>query len=185
MAALDHYEVLGVSPNASPAEIKAAFRKLAKQLHPDKRSGPDAAELFQQLTKSYEVLSDPERRKHFDWLRDQRKRQAESTRPPPISPSPPPKANEGERAKGGDRVSTPHAGGARRAEGARRRKYRHEVARNVRAHGKENVKEHAVWLDELESEELSLSERARKSHATFWLATVLLLLVAALLVFGR
>ncbi len=58
-----HYEVLGVSPTATPEEIKKAYRAMAKKKHPDK--GGDVKE-FQQLSKSYMILSDPEKRERYD-----------------------------------------------------------------------------------------------------------------------
>lgn len=165
----DHYEVLEISDDASPAEIKAAFRRLAKKLHPDKQPGEDAAAQFQALTKAYEVLSDPERRKHFDWLRAHKggasirsERAPERSEPeaPPTSPRPAPTAGEG----------------------ARRRRHRYETARKVGEHGNENVQEHAAWLEELERQELDASTARNKSNATLWLAAMLLVIVIALLV---
>jgi molecular chaperone DnaJ len=63
----DHYEVLGVSRGATPDEIKAAFRKLAQQHHPDKNpDDPKAAVRFKEINGSYQVLSDPQRRAMYD-----------------------------------------------------------------------------------------------------------------------
>lgn len=62
----DYYEVLGVSKTASDAEIKSAFRKLAKKYHPDVSKEPDAAEKFKEAQEAYAVLSDPDKRKQYD-----------------------------------------------------------------------------------------------------------------------
>ena len=62
----DYYEVLGVSKNASQEEIKSAFRKLAKQYHPDVNKAPDAAEKFKEAQEAYAVLSDESKRKQYD-----------------------------------------------------------------------------------------------------------------------
>jgi len=63
----DYYEVLGVQRNASDAEIKKAFRKLALQWHPDRNPGDSAAEgHFKEAAEAYEVLSDPSRRAGYD-----------------------------------------------------------------------------------------------------------------------
>jgi molecular chaperone DnaJ len=62
----DYYELLGVSRNASHAEIKTAFRRLARELHPDVSDAPDAGPRFRSITEAYEVLSDPERRQLYD-----------------------------------------------------------------------------------------------------------------------
>jgi len=63
----DLYSVLGVSRNASEAEIKKAYRKLAKELHPDQRKDdPKAAERFKEVSAAYAILSDKEKRKRYD-----------------------------------------------------------------------------------------------------------------------
>ncbi|MGI6606736.1 MAG: molecular chaperone DnaJ [Peptococcia bacterium] len=67
MAKRDYYEVLGVEKNAGEAEIKKAFRKLARQYHPDVNPGDKTAEeKFKEINEAYEVLSDPEKRQRYD-----------------------------------------------------------------------------------------------------------------------
>ena len=62
----DHYEVLGVARTATPEEIKKAYRRLARELHPDVNPGADAQEKFKLVTHAYDVLSDPQQREQYD-----------------------------------------------------------------------------------------------------------------------
>ena len=62
----DLYEVLGVDKTASDDEIKKAFRKKARQLHPDVNKDPDAEDRFKELNEAYDVLSDPNNELKYD-----------------------------------------------------------------------------------------------------------------------
>jgi molecular chaperone DnaJ len=62
----DLYDVLGVARDASPDEIKRAYRKLARELHPDVSADPATEERFKEVTGAYEILSDPQKRQRYD-----------------------------------------------------------------------------------------------------------------------
>jgi molecular chaperone DnaJ len=71
MAGKDYYSILGVSRSAADKDIKATYRRLARQYHPDVNPGNKAAEEhFKQINQAYEVLSDPEKRKKYDQYGD-------------------------------------------------------------------------------------------------------------------
>jgi curved DNA-binding protein len=64
----DYYEALGVPRDASPEDIRSAYRRLARQYHPDVNKEPDAEDRFKEISEAYEVLRDPEKRQRYDRL---------------------------------------------------------------------------------------------------------------------
>ncbi|MGZ9235253.1 MAG: DnaJ domain-containing protein, partial [Anaerolineales bacterium] len=66
MSNRDYYEILGIQRNASSDEIKASFRKLARQYHPDVNKDGDAEEKFKEINEAYGVLSDADKRARYD-----------------------------------------------------------------------------------------------------------------------
>lgn len=64
----DYYKILGVARDASPGDIKKAYRKLARKYHPDVSNEPDAESRFKEVGEAYEALSDPEKRAAYDQL---------------------------------------------------------------------------------------------------------------------
>jgi molecular chaperone DnaJ len=64
--ATDYYAVLGVRRDAANDEIKKAYRRLARELHPDVNPDPQTQDRFKEITQAYEVLSDPEKRQMYD-----------------------------------------------------------------------------------------------------------------------
>ena len=64
----DYYEILGVSRDAKPDDIRKAYRKLAKQYHPDVSKEKNAEEKYKEINEAYEVLKDPEKRQKYDTL---------------------------------------------------------------------------------------------------------------------
>ena len=78
----DYYKVMGVARDATEAQIKQAYRKLARKYHPDVSKEKDAEARFKELGEAYEVLKTPEKRAAYDQL-GRGPRPGESFRPPP------------------------------------------------------------------------------------------------------
>ena len=66
LAKFEPYKILEVNRRASAPEIRKAYKKMAKEWHPDKNKDPNAESRFIEITKAYELLSDPDRRKQYD-----------------------------------------------------------------------------------------------------------------------
>ena len=78
----DYYKILGVERDATEAKIKSAYRKLARQYHPDVNKSPDAVNKFKDINEAYEVLSDKEKKSRYDSLGANWQQGANFTPPP-------------------------------------------------------------------------------------------------------
>ena len=79
----DYYAILGVEPSAGEAEIKSAYRRLARKFHPDVSKESGAEEKFKSVNEAYEALRDPEKRAAYDQLRTRGYRPGDDVQPPP------------------------------------------------------------------------------------------------------
>ena len=79
----DYYETLGVEPGAGEAEIKTAYRRMARKFHPDVSKEAGAEEKFKAVNEAYEALRDPQKRAAYDQLRARGYRPGDEVRAPP------------------------------------------------------------------------------------------------------
>ena len=79
----DYYDILGIEPNAGDAEIKTAYRRLARKYHPDVSKEAGAEERFKAVNEAYEALRDPQKRAAYDQLRARGYRPGDDVQPPP------------------------------------------------------------------------------------------------------
>ncbi|HZX81694.1 MAG TPA: DnaJ domain-containing protein, partial [Lysobacter sp.] len=79
----DYYETLGLEPTAGDAEIKTAYRRLARKYHPDVSKEADAEERFKAVNEAYEALRDPAKRKAYDQIRSRGYRPGDDVQPGP------------------------------------------------------------------------------------------------------
>ncbi|MBN2394258.1 MAG: J domain-containing protein [Anaerolineae bacterium] len=111
----DYYAILGITPKATPEEVRMAFRQMARIYHPDRNAAPDAEERFKDINDAYERLADPQKRKVYDELLNisadpdtaatppttTEPPPHETVTPPPPTTTPPPQARDAERGNAG------------------------------------------------------------------------------------
>jgi DnaJ-class molecular chaperone len=99
---VDHYQILAIDRDADTAAIRSAWRRLAREHHPDVAKGKDAARRFVQIREAYEVLSDAKRRRRYDgWLERLGRARPRGRRAPAAPPpGPTPAVRAGARQRG-------------------------------------------------------------------------------------
>lgn len=163
----DHYEALGLQPDATPEEIKKAFKALALQYHPDQHPTPIAAAIFRRLNEAYKVLSDPEARKRYDELRRIRTTRRPSPGPAKSKakprPKPRPKAEPKAKPRSGPKKQAPRPGAEEpaseraarlRREGVHRYRYAKQRQKQARRVSRETVAENEARLREILGDDL-------------------------------
>jgi len=96
----DHYSTLGIKESASKDEIRAAFRKFAREFHPDRNPLPEAADKFLAVKEAYEILSDDDRRKVYDSFRKPKSKPAEPQSDPQSSSKADPPQAKAQQGRG-------------------------------------------------------------------------------------
>lgn len=177
---LDHFVVLGLSPEASRRDIKRAYRRRAATFHPDMNpDDEEAPAILRRLNWAYAVLSDPDQRERYHELR--------GFAPPP--PPDPPPTETPEEAAPGVPAAPPKAdvrvGSSRRSRRPRgtqrKRAYARDVARESRRRGAMNAEDHAAMMGQITQAMAAAHEPPSRPWRRVAILTVVVGLALALL----